>query len=265
MDFGVLAGAVLAPYLPSQSPVLNNMIGLSVGKLGDMVVREFWTRYGKTLQATPLWNRPRILIQPENPLYTKLETYLIEKYRPYLHSCDLVPRNGEVALSLRQVLFSRRLWDEYKEHTIEWTVNDRTLSVQSRTASAETLRRYLLEVSNFKSSSLKMTIFKALVEPGTAKKTGSAYWEEMHVLSNKRVVNTIMADCQLFQDVEWFLNNEEWYNQRGIPYKRGYILHGPPGTGKVLCRNEQPLCGVPNRSLSFGRRRPSKRSPTNTV
>ena len=234
MDFGVLAGAVLAPYLPSQSPVLNNMIGLSVGKLGDMVVRGFWTRYGKSLQATPLWNPARILIRPENPLYAKLETYLIEKYRPYLHSCDLVPRNGEVALSLHQALFSRRLWDEYEDHPIEWTVDERTLSVQSRTASAEILRRYLLEVSNFKSSSLKMTIFKAFVESGSAKKiVGRAYWEEMHVFSNKRVSNTIMADNEVFQDIGWFLDNEAWYNQRGIPYKRGYVLYGPPGTGKT--------------------------------
>ncbi|CUS13367.1 unnamed protein product, partial [Tuber aestivum] len=25
---------------------------------------------------------------------------------------------------------------------------------------------------------------------------------------------------------------QKWYSERGIPYRRGYLLHGPPGTGK---------------------------------
>lgn len=25
---------------------------------------------------------------------------------------------------------------------------------------------------------------------------------------------------------------EQWYNDAGITYRRGYLLHGPPGTGK---------------------------------
>ncbi|VEL20081.1 unnamed protein product [Protopolystoma xenopodis] len=28
------------------------------------------------------------------------------------------------------------------------------------------------------------------------------------------------------------LDNQQWYTQRGIPYRRGYLLHGPPGCGK---------------------------------
>ncbi|KAK0706296.1 P-loop containing nucleoside triphosphate hydrolase protein, partial [Lasiosphaeria miniovina] len=24
-----------------------------------------------------------------------------------------------------------------------------------------------------------------------------------------------------------------WYSDRGIPYRRGYLFHGPPGTGKT--------------------------------
>ena len=29
-----------------------------------------------------------------------------------------------------------------------------------------------------------------------------------------------------------FLKSEKWYQQRGIPYRRGYLLYGHPGTGK---------------------------------
>lgn len=30
-----------------------------------------------------------------------------------------------------------------------------------------------------------------------------------------------------------FLSNEAWYTHRGIPWRRGYLLHGPPGSGKT--------------------------------
>jgi len=34
------------------------------------------------------------------------------------------------------------------------------------------------------------------------------------------------------QDAQEFLDSEDWYCKRGIPYRRGYLLHGPPGCGK---------------------------------
>lgn len=34
-------------------------------------------------------------------------------------------------------------------------------------------------------------------------------------------------------DVRNFLSRREWYSARGIPYRRGYLLHGPPGSGKT--------------------------------
>lgn len=37
----------------------------------------------------------------------------------------------------------------------------------------------------------------------------------------------------LIQDVEQFLGHEQWYIDRGIPYRRGYLFYGPPGNGKT--------------------------------
>lgn len=36
----------------------------------------------------------------------------------------------------------------------------------------------------------------------------------------------------ILEDVDQFLNSQQWYYSRGIPYRRGYLLHGTPGTGK---------------------------------
>lgn len=37
----------------------------------------------------------------------------------------------------------------------------------------------------------------------------------------------------LIADARSFLESELWYAQRGIPYRRGYLFHGPPGSGKT--------------------------------
>uniref|UniRef100_A0A8V0ZJ37 Mitochondrial chaperone BCS1 n=1 Tax=Gallus gallus TaxID=9031 RepID=A0A8V0ZJ37_CHICK len=37
---------------------------------------------------------------------------------------------------------------------------------------------------------------------------------------------------RLVEDVKEFIDNPKWYIERGIPYRRGYLLYGPPGCGK---------------------------------
>jgi chaperone BCS1 len=37
---------------------------------------------------------------------------------------------------------------------------------------------------------------------------------------------------RLLDDVKKFMESEKWYNEIGIPYRRGYLLSGPPGNGK---------------------------------
>lgn len=37
----------------------------------------------------------------------------------------------------------------------------------------------------------------------------------------------------LVEDLGWFLNSESTYNRLGVPWHRGYLFHGPPGTGKT--------------------------------
>lgn len=46
------------------------------------------------------------------------------------------------------------------------------------------------------------------------------------------VLDEGLAD-RLLDDARTFLSSSEWYAKRGIPYRRGYLLHGPPGCGKT--------------------------------
>ncbi|KAL2270873.1 hypothetical protein VTJ83DRAFT_244 [Remersonia thermophila] len=53
----------------------------------------------------------------------------------------------------------------------------------------------------------------------------------------KRPLGSVILDEgvkeALVKDVKDFLAAQQWYTDRGVPYRRGYLLYGPPGTGKT--------------------------------
>lgn len=53
----------------------------------------------------------------------------------------------------------------------------------------------------------------------------------------KRGLATVFVDeaikQRLVERFTWFAGAEDWHAQRGIPWKLGIVLHGPPGTGKT--------------------------------
>lgn len=63
-------------------------------------------------------------------------------------------------------------------------------------------------------------------------------WRPFGLPRSKRLLGLVILDegvgDLILADVRDFLSCGEWYHQRGIPYRRGYLLYGPPGLGKTL-------------------------------
>ncbi|KAG9253493.1 mitochondrial chaperone BCS1 [Emericellopsis atlantica] len=61
-------------------------------------------------------------------------------------------------------------------------------------------------------------------------------WMPLGDPKTKRPLGSVILDEgvkeDLWRDVKDFLSSQEWYVGRGIPYRRGYLLFGPPGSGK---------------------------------
>lgn len=63
----------------------------------------------------------------------------------------------------------------------------------------------------------------------------SGYWSTLSKLP-KREMETIYLEQEekdkIIKDISTFKESKEKYNELGIPWKRNYLLEGPPGTGK---------------------------------
>ncbi|SBT39328.1 mitochondrial chaperone BCS1, putative [Plasmodium ovale wallikeri] len=67
-------------------------------------------------------------------------------------------------------------------------------------------------------------------------KTFGHEWRPFGTPKNKRPINSVILPEHLneyiINDIDTFLNSSKWYIDKGIPYRRCYLLHGPPGCGK---------------------------------
>lgn len=61
-------------------------------------------------------------------------------------------------------------------------------------------------------------------------------WEKFGEPRRKRPLDSVILEKgvkeRIVSDIQDFIASADWYQDRGIPYRRGYLLYGPPGTGK---------------------------------
>jgi len=64
----------------------------------------------------------------------------------------------------------------------------------------------------------------------------AASWSTQHKISPRRL-ETIVLNAGIMEGlvdrIQWFLDNRDWYETRGLPYRLVILLEGPPGTGKT--------------------------------
>lgn len=62
------------------------------------------------------------------------------------------------------------------------------------------------------------------------------YWKRVASKRVRPLTAVILAEGQresIIADIEWFLGARAWYEERCLPYRRGYLFKGPAGTGKT--------------------------------
>jgi mitochondrial chaperone BCS1 len=153
-------------------------------------------------QAEPTADhRPRILFTPapgRHILFYRGRLIILHRERPKLNQGAQQPVNVRESFSI--TIFSR----------------DRSIARQL----LEDARDVALPLG-----SARLTVYRA---------TYSSWNEQLTRLprSPESVILRAGLMEDLIADARSFLRRRTWYLDRGIPYRRGYLLHGPPGTGK---------------------------------
>ncbi|VDL27980.1 unnamed protein product [Hymenolepis diminuta] len=67
-------------------------------------------------------------------------------------------------------------------------------------------------------------------------KAFGAEWRQFGYPRPRRPLNSVVLGEGIAEsvtaDIKEFISSSAWYSARGIPYRRGYLLYGPPGCGK---------------------------------
>lgn len=236
--------SLITLYLPIENAILRTQIAVLLGNI-----------FSKLTLPKISWFRPNEVIifnrdenSKPNPIYYKLEEYLTKKYLVNIKACELLPKKGEISFSIYDninskfsTVYQEKKIDirfdklEDKEHNVR-----RALVFSSKKAPLELLKEYVSYICKLtlKNHNNVITIYRPIAERIGKGKDKELHidWDTIYIRTNKTRDNTIYSDeinKEFFDDVEWFLKNEGWYGQRGIPYKRGYVCHGIPGGGKT--------------------------------
>ncbi|KAH8588940.1 BCS1 N terminal-domain-containing protein [Bisporella sp. PMI_857] len=79
----------------------------------------------------------------------------------------------------------------------------------------------------------KTIIYRGALKPGSSEPTWTRCVSRVSrpfstVVLDEEVKSTLLNDMSEYLDP----SSRRWYSNRGVPYRRGYLLFGPPGTGK---------------------------------
>lgn len=114
--------------------------------------------------------------------------------------------------------------------TTTTTTTQAELTLSSYSLSAQILKRFLNFTQDY---FIKSQMGKTLIY---VPDTFCDIWEA-RISRQKRAPKTVILPNNQFEellnDAKEFLSQQEFYEERGCPFRRGYLIYGPPGVGKT--------------------------------
>lgn len=246
-EFIQILTSLVVSYLPINNHILRTQIAVLIGSLARHL-STFNTRLVKLVKSNP--NEVIVFNRSDekgelNPIYYRLEEYIVKNFVSNMKSCELVPKKGEITFSIYDNKLSK-FQTIYEGHKIDIrfdmlenkdNIRQRAIVFSSTTSSIDVIKEYVKSICKIKVHNNTITIYRPIESRvGKGKEDKVIDWDTIYIRTNKTRENTIYSknvNEDLFDDIEWFMENESWFAMRGIPYKRGYVCYGLPGTGKT--------------------------------
>ncbi|KAI9790000.1 MAG: hypothetical protein M1816_005614 [Peltula sp. TS41687] len=159
---------------------------------------------------------------------TKKDKYRRVRYTPY-HGSHIFRYKH------RLLLFTRTKVEHYSPYN---STQSERISISCLGRNSGILKELLEEaqLAYLNRDGDKTVIYRAIRGDGA-----ELSWRRCLSRTCRPLSTVVLDDSQkqsIVNDVKEYLNplTRLWYSNRGIPYRRGYLFHGPPGTGKTsLC------------------------------
>lgn len=126
---------------------------------------------------------------------------------------------------------------EYKDLTTRWVLNNERLYLSCFGWDSSIIKTLMVEAQKaYMDRDRNRTVIYRAQKHG---RNAQFLWTRCMARRPRPMSTVILGQQQkdaFINDMKDYLRQETWYTDRGIPYRRGYLFHGPPGTGKTsLC------------------------------
>lgn len=113
-----------------------------------------------------------------------------------------------------------------------------TISIFSYKSNLNTIKNYVDNLTNkylaFIENSRKNKLFIYTLIKAKYERKSFELWNEIQFLSTRSFSNIFFKEKNnIIKKIDFFLQNKQWFYDKGIPYSLGIGTYGPPGTGKT--------------------------------
>ena len=253
-----IISSLLCIYLPIEDNGIRMSCSLAIAQISYILLYKL---VGMVDIFTNLINRylgeTMIIVNSENYNYHKLVEYYCDKYPDYLKECTLNSCSGKSKLTIL-CLKSRHIIEQFEFSNKKYNIkikfcyknnisdnqnnnNNKNKSeldiIISSKSSIAVINKYIEELIRQTNSTNPngVAIFKVNKKTNDDKNF-TFNWNFRFVRIAKNTRNTFVSESvkkNFFDDVDNFVRNHKHYDKVGIAYKRGYVFHGEPGTGKT--------------------------------